>query len=212
MTEQTASQPVAELEDFFEGGGGGYPTFSLATEKIGTSFEGYVLPVSASEPNKTHITTAQTNTEGVVQYWPQRPGETVLRPRPQAEINLQTAYRAREFMSENAVKRAVENETEDDGLRRWIVKGKSATDGLKAELRRLGINRAAPAPGSLVKVTLIDRKANSKGKENIWDIKVSAPDAKGRQIVADHLARLAEQDDPEGTGSDSAAGDEPPPF
>jgi hypothetical protein len=211
MTETPGTAPqVAELEDFFEGGGGGYPTFSLATEKIGTKFGGYVLPVSAEEPNKTHITTAQTNTEGVVQYWPQRPGENVLRPRPQAEINLMTEYREREFMSENAVKRAVENDQADNGLRRWIVKGKSATDGLKAELRRLGINRAAPAPGSFVEVTLIDRKANTKGKENIWTVKVTAPDDKGRQVVANYLAMLAEQADPEGTGGTTPDTEEPP--
>jgi hypothetical protein len=208
MTDQPTQQ-VAELEDFFEGGGGGYPTFSLKMSKIGTTFKGYVLPVSAAEPNKTHITTAQTNTEGQVLYWPQKPGENVLRPRPQAEINLQTAYRDQEFMSEKAIKRAAENEKDDDGLRRWIVKGKSATDGLKAELRRLGINRSAPAPGSLVEVTLTDRKENSKGAENIFAIKVTAPDATGRQIVADYLASIAEQDDPEGVGNTSEP-DEPP--
>jgi hypothetical protein len=211
MTDQTTQQ-VAELEDFFEGGSGGYPTFSLKMSKIGTSFEGYVLPVSAAEPNKTHVTTAQTNTEGVVQYWPQRPGETVLRPRPQAEINLATEYRSQEFMSEKAIKRAIENDKEDDGLRRWIVKGKSATDSLKAELRRLGINRAAPAPGSLVKVTLTDRKENPKGTENIWSVKVSAPDDKGRQIVANYLATLAEQEDPEGVGSSAGSDEDRLPF
>lgn len=209
MTE-TPAQQVAELEDFFEGGGGGYPTFSLKMSKIGTSFEGYVLPVSAEEPNRTHVTTPQTNTEGQVLYWPQKPGENMLRPRPQAEINLQTAYRAQEFMSEKAIKRADENEKEDDGLRRWIVKGKSATEGLKAELRRLGIPRSAPAPGSLVKVTLKDRKENSKGAENIWEVKVTAPDDKGRQVVANYLAALAEQEDPEGVGTSGGGEDEPP--
>lgn len=208
MTE-TPGQQVAEVEDFFEGGGGGYPTFSLATEKVGAEWSGYVLPVSAEEPNKTHVTTAQTNTEGVVQYWPQKAGETVLRPRPQAEINIQTEYRAREFMSEEAIKRAIENDKDDDGLRRWICKGKSATDGLKAELRRLGVNRAAPQPGTFVQVKLIDRKANTKGKENIFEVKLTAPDDKGRQIVANHLAALSEQADPEGVG---ASDTEEPPF
>lgn len=199
---------VAEVEDFFESGGGGYPTISTATEKIGVTFGGYVLPISAAEPNKTHVTTGQTDIEGKPLYWPRKPGETKLRPRPQAEINLQTDYRSREFMSDKAIKRAKENDDQpDDGLRRWIVKGKSATQTLKAELTRLGVNRAAPPPGTFVQVTLVDRKEVPKGTENIYDVKLTAPDAKGRQIVADHLARLAEQADPEGTGAE-----EEPPF
>lgn len=203
MTEQPTPQ-VAELEDFFEGGSSRYPTFSIATEKIGAEFSGYVLPVSAAEPNKTHITSAQTNTKGEVQYWPMRPGENILRPRPQAEIALQTAYRNREFMSDKAIKRAVENDKDDDGLRTWICKGKSASDGLRAELRRLGITRTAPAPGSLVTVKLVDRKDNDKGTENVWTVKVQAPDDKGRQIVANYLAALAEQEDPDGSGNEPA--------
>jgi hypothetical protein len=210
MTE-APQEIIGELEDFFEGGGGGYPTFSLKMERVGAKFGGYVVPVSATEPNKTHVTTPQTNIEGVVQYWPQKPGETVKRPRPQAEINFQTEYRNQEFMSEKAIKRLVENEQQDDGLRRWIVKGKSATEGLKSELRRLGINRAAPPPGSYIEVTLTDRKELPNQKtENVWGVKVTAPTEKGRQIVANHLAMLAEQGDPEGTGDGSDQED--PPF
>lgn len=206
MTESTTTSPdvpEGELQDFFGGEGGGAPAITFAEKPKGTKVTGVIMPVDPFSPEKGYRTTPQRNTKGEVLYWPLKPGETVKRPRPQAEITLQTEYRDREFMSENAVKRAEEREQEDDGLRRLMVKGETMTKGLREALRANG--RREPEPGATITVTLKDRESNAHGgKTNIFEVEYARPTDATREMVKAYIAKAMET--PAGGGDD----DEPP--
>lgn len=213
MSEQEVEQPtgpVGELEDFFGSGGGGYPVITFDEKPKGSEFTGVVLPVSADEPTKGHKTTAQTNTKGQTLYWPKNdpkdPNE-LLRPRPQAEINLQTDFRAREFMSDKAVERAKERDQDDDGLRRWIVKGPSAPKAFKEALKAAGVNGPIEV-GSRITVKMANKVENTHGgKSYVFDVKVDRPTAETRKVVDAWLAKQASE-----SAEQAAVSDEEPPF
>lgn len=196
MTDSTTAPdvPEGELQDFFGGEGGGAPAITFVEKPKGTKVTGVVMPVDPFSPEKGYRTTAQRNTKGEVLYWPLKPGETTKRPRPQAEITLATEYREREFMSDAAVKRAVEAEQVDDGLRRLMAKGETLTKGLKEALRRSGRNpNLGPEPGSTIAVTIADRTPNDHGgKTNIFEVEYTPPTDATRAMVQAYIAKAME--------------------
>lgn len=208
MTESTSTTTEVEeteVQDFFGEGGGGAPAITFAEQKKGTKVTGIIVPADPFSPDVSYKTTAQRNTKGEIVYWPLKPGETKKRPRPQAEITLLTEYREREFMSENAVKRATEREQEDDGLRRLMVKGETMTKGLREALRSVGRNK--PEVGATITVTLTNRESNVHGgKTNIFEVEYAAPTDATRAAVAEYIKRAMET--PAGTSGE----DDEPPF
>lgn len=212
MSESSTEQPtgpVADVQDFFGSGGGGYPVITFGDAPKGAKVTGVVLPVSASEPDKGYKTTVQTNIKGETQYWPKRnpsdPNEA-LRPRPQAEVNLATEFRQNEFMSDNATARRKEQDQDDDGLRRWIVKGGSATKALKEALTKAGVNGPLEV-GATVTVTMANKEANDHGgKSYVFTVDYKRPTAETRALVEKHLASLGSAEETDGPEA------EEPPF
>jgi|tagenome__1003787_1003787.scaffolds.fasta_scaffold20981518_6 hypothetical protein len=209
MTDSTNTPVVEdeELQDYFGGTGGGAPVITFVNLPIGAEFTGIIVPADVFSPDVAYVTGKQRNTKNEVLYWPMKPGETKRRPRPQAEITLITDYRKREFMSKKAVERAIEREQEDDGLRRWFVKGESADKRFKEALR---VNRRRePEVGATVTVIKTGTEPNAHGGDtNLWGVKYEPPTAATRKIVQDYIETALST--PE--GADSGGSEDEPPF
>lgn len=213
------------LRDFFGGGGGGYPGVTWDGSKPPAVLEGVLLPVSASTPSVSYATEHATNIQGEALYWNPKRGAKPAQitdavdpatgkpnqPVTQAVLNLLTVYRSNEFMTDNAVERMRADEREDDGLRRYFVRGASATKTFKDALRAIKrTGPEGPEVGSLVRVTLVKREGNDYGgKTNIVETEIVPPTDATRKVVADWLAS---QDDGTSFFGNDGGGDEPPPF
>lgn len=135
-------------------------------------------------------------------------------PRKQAVLNLagtgltDWAFATDQFKA----KAAEDDEMVDDGQRRLFVRGASMTKGFEAALRK--IKAKDVVPGMTVEVELTQRKPipNSKYKENIFTVTVSAPTEASMAVVAQH----ADSGGSLSTGSDDAnagkSDDDEPPF
>lgn len=136
-------------------------------------------------------------------------------------VTFLTTYHSGEFLSDNWVKRAKENEVDPDSeqLRRVIIQGADLEPKVKEALGKLGV---PPTPGQRWRITLDQREPNSggrKGATNRYTVLIAAPTPETLEVVGKYVAAEqakvkanaadAAQSDPWAAGS-AATGSEPP--
>lgn len=132
-------------------------------------------------------------------------------PRRQAVINLLSELRGWEFATDQFKEKAKDDDDiVDDGKRRLFVRGKSLTTEFKKGVKKSGLKDVVP--GMTVTVKLAARKPipDSKYKENIFEVTVTAPTPTTMAVVAQH----SDSGGSLSAGSDDASDtdDSEPPF
>jgi len=197
--------------DFYGDTSGGPPIISWDSPRPGDGFSGVLLPVDVNAPDVSYETEFSTKVGGDPDYWPLKAGETDadLRQKTHAVHYVKTDFKSNEQMSLNAKKRRTEDGVEDDGLRRYFVKGASASKGMTAARKAAGLkSNQPPQVGMYLTVKLVEVRPNAKGKENIFDVSLRPADAASKKVVADYIA--AESAKVESDESDYPGTDEPP--
>lgn len=202
---------VEVLDDFDAfGGGGGAPVPSWDTLGIGAHQKGVILPQMHPKTGTlvAYLTTQQTSMpehEGdIPQPLTYKNGD----PRLQAEFLVQTEIRDFSDCSRAAQDRLRENEVEDDGIRRVIVKGGTGSKSMQKNGRAVFGGMGRPEYGAYIDYTLLDRRPNKgkPGKENITECAFAKADAASQRIVHDYIA----ENYPDllgGGGADAFSGD-----
>ena len=160
-------------------GAGGPPVPSWDTLGIGGKQGGIILPqrhprsgaiVSYLTTQQTSMATTDKPSE-LLWYDNDPNGPTFhTRPRKQAEFLVQTEFRNFEDCSDNKKESAAKNELEDDGIRRVIIKGKTATDSFFKATRAVFGPGAKPEVGAFIWQTLTGKRKKGDFKENVIEV------------------------------------------
>lgn len=181
------------LEDYDAfGGGSGAPVPSWKTLGIGGHQKGVILPQMNPKTGLlvSYLTTQQTempeNDGDIATPKTYKNGDPML----QAEFLVWTGIDDFSDCSRVHRDRTKENEEEDDGIRRVIVKGKTGSKSMKQNGRKVFGGMGRPEIGAYIDYALLDQRPipGSKFEENITDCGFGKPDAASRKIVHDFIA------------------------
>lgn len=171
--------------------GGGAPVPSWKTLGVGGHQGGVILPQIHPKSGLlvAYLTTQQTSMpeDGL----PSQPltydnGD----PRLQAEYLVATDIRDFSDCARRFKMRATENDQEDDGLRRVIVKGRTGSKSMKKNGRTTFGGQGRPEYGAYLDYALVDQVPNKSkpGEENMTECSFRKADAASRKIVHDYMA------------------------
>lgn len=220
---------VQDDNDAF-GGGAGLPVPSWDTLGKGGVIEGVILPQRHPKSGVlvSYISTQQTSmpTQADPQPKPLWYDAEETRPRMQAEYHVMTGFKDFEDCSDQRKAYSEENEEVDNGVRRVIVKGKTATNSQKKSAGKVfRANGGRPLIGAHFRMELTGKRPipGTPYKENLIDVSFRAPDADSLEIVRKYMEEEFPEDsngsdanDAFGAGSNAAAsdasGDDEPEF
>jgi hypothetical protein len=208
--------------DFYAETGGGAPVISWDATKVGAGFkDAIILPVDVNEPDVSYFTKLSTKQDGTPDFWPLKEGEeeqaaangesVKRRQKEHAEHTLMTEFRANEMLSDKALERRESDGESDDGVRRWFVKGASASQGIREACKKVGARRG-PQVGMYLSVRQSKLEPNNYGgKTRHFEITLREADAASKKVVADYIAaEKAKQPQQEESAYPGMDQDEPP--
>jgi hypothetical protein len=184
---------MAEVLDDFDafGGGGGAPVPSWKTMGVGGRTKGVILP--QIHP-KAGVLVAYLTTQQTSMPTEDKPAQPLTYdngdPRTQAEFLVQTDIRDFRDCSRKFKEFAQENDVEDDGIRRVIVKGRSGSRSMQKNGRQTFGGQGRPEYGAYIDYTLLEQKPirGTSYDENITECKFAKGDAASAKVVNDYLA------------------------
>lgn len=205
-----------DLDTFL--GAGGPPVPSWDTLGIGRPVHGVILPQEHPQTRRpvSFIVTQQSDIDGNPLFY----DDEKTRARKQVEFHVQTDIRDFSDCSAQYQEKARKNDRKDDGVRRLIVKGRSASGSMRDSAQRVFASSGrAPCIGAKIKMTLTRRDPipGSNFKENIIDVTFAPRDPASGAIVEEYERRKFKPagDDPfqqSGPAQDPWAGNTEAPF
>lgn len=188
------------LGDQFDafGGESGPPVPSWDTLGKGGKVRGVIVPQPHPDSGQplSYLTTQQTSMPTDEKPVPEplfydndpNGGTFHKRPRLQAEFHIKVEPCDFADCSERFQAFAKENEVEDDGLRRLIVKGATASKAMQKNGRATFGGKGIPPLGAIIEQELLGKRPKGSFKENVFDVRFERPTAESLRVVQEHMS------------------------
>lgn len=215
------------------GGDAGYPVPSWDSRAKGYKVRGIILPQPHPETGipLSYLTTQQTSMPT-----DDKPSEPLFydndpngptfhkRPRLQAEFLLWVPPCAFEDCSDRFREFAEKNEIADDGFRRHIVKGATASKSMQQNGRKVFKGKGTPVLGAWLEQEFLGKRPKGNFKENVFEVRFDLPTpdslAKVQEYMSEHFENSGIGDamsgpassltsEPGSGSSDEKSGDDP---